>query len=242
MGDRNGAALVIAALILGAAVVASGLLIQTSIDNAAAELAGVRTALASAQTNTRTAAAPAAPRQQRPDPSKRYSVNTAGSPSKGPGSAKVTLVEFSDFQCPYCSRVTPTIKQIEKEYGDKVRIVFKHLPLRIHSRAAAAHAASEAAHRQGKFWEMHDLIFANQREMAPEKYVEYAEKIGLDMDRFERDVAAAEIKEKVDADAAEAQTLGVTGTPGFFINGRFLRGARPFQSFKEVIDEELAAG
>jgi protein-disulfide isomerase len=112
----------------------------------------------------------------------------------------------------------------------------------MHSKAPAAHAAAEAAHRQGKFWEMHDLIFANQREMSPEKYVEYAGQIEIDVERFKRDVAAASVKQKIDADAQEAAKLGVTGTPGFFINGRFLRGARPFNSFKELIDEELKSG
>jgi protein-disulfide isomerase len=190
------------------------------------------------------AAAPAAQpaRADRPDPNRRYKVNTAGSPAKGSESAKVTLVEFSDFQCPYCSRAASTMTQIEKEYGDRVRIVFKHLPLRTHSKAPAAHAASEAAHRQGKFWEMHDAIFANQREMSPEKYVEYAAEIGLDVEQFKRDVVDADVKRKVDADAKEAAALGVTGTPAFFINGKFLSGARPFDAFKTVIDEELKKG
>ena len=150
-------------------------------------------------------------------------------------------MEFSDFQCPFCGRVTPTLRQIEREYGDRVRIVFQHLPLRMHSKAPAAHAAAEAAHRQGKFWEMHDLIFANQREMSEAKYVEYAEQIGIDVDRFNRDVVSADVKAKVDADAAEAEKLGVTGTPGFFVNGRFLSGAQPFSAFKTVIDRELGA-
>jgi protein-disulfide isomerase len=204
----------------------------------------MRSALDGMQAGFKTAAAPApAPsRPGAPDPNRRYPVNTAGSPAKGPANAKVTLVEFSDFQCPFCSRVTPTLDQIEKEYGNQVRVVFKHLPLGMHSKAPAAHAAAEAAHRQGKFWEMHDLIFANQREMSPEKYVEYAGQIEIDVERFKRDVAAASVKQKIDADAQEAAKLGVTGTPGFFINGRFLRGARPFNSFKELIDEELKSG
>ena len=110
-----------------------------------------------------------------------------------------------------------------------MRIVFKHLPLRIHTKAPAAHAAAEAAHRQGKFWEMHDAIFANQREMSPEKYVEYAAEIGLDVEQFKRDVADAEVKRKVDADAKEAAALGVTGTPGFFINGKLPERSAPLR-------------
>jgi protein-disulfide isomerase len=241
LGERTGVLIVVSALILGASIVAGGLLVQSSINNAANKIEGVRAALSGIQSSLRVAgaAAPQPARAERPDPNRRYSVNTEGSPAKGPESAEVTLVEFSDFQCPYCSRVTSTMAQIEKEYGDRVRIVFKHLPLRTHSKAPAAHAASEAAHRQGKFWEMHDAIFANQREMTPEKYVEYAGEIGLDVEQFKRDVAGADVKQKVDADAKEAAGLGVTGTPGFFINGKFLRGARPFEAFKEVIDEEL---
>ncbi len=121
-----------------------------------------------------------------------------------------------------------------------MQIVFKHLPLRMHSKAPAAHAAAEAAHRQGKFWEMHDRIFANQRQLSPEKYLEYAQEIGLDLEKFKRDSASPEVKKRVDSDAQQAASLGVTGTPGFFVNGRFLSGAKPFAAFKTVIDEELA--
>jgi protein-disulfide isomerase len=129
-----------------------------------------------------------------------------------------------------------------------VRIGFKHLPLSMHAKAPAAHAAAEAAHRQGKFWEMHDLIFEKQQEiMGPQatvkpedRYVEFAQQLGLDVEKFKKDVASEEVKKKVNADAAEAAKLGVTGTPGFFINGRFLNGAQPFEGFKTLIDEELA--
>jgi protein-disulfide isomerase len=236
--------LVVAALILGASIVAAAMLIQTSIDKAAGEIAALGIAVADLPAPAPAARAAAAPtRDRRPDPSKHYKINTVGSPGKGgPESAKVTVVEFSDFQCPFCSRVTPTLDQIEEAYGEDVRIVFKHLPLRMHSKAPAAHAAAEAAHRQGKFWEMHDKIFANQREMSEEKYVEYATELGLDVEKFKQDSAAADVKKKVADDAKEAAALGVTGTPGFFINGLFLSGARPFDSFKTVIDKELKAG
>ena len=120
-----------------------------------------------------------------------------------------------------------------------MQIVFKHLPLSMHSKARAAHAAAEAAYRQGKFWEMHDRIFAAQREMSPEKYLVYAEEIGLDLGQFKRDLVSDEVKKRIDADVAAAQKLGVTGTPAFFINGRFLSGAQPFDAFKRIIDEEL---
>jgi protein-disulfide isomerase len=118
--------------------------------------------------------------------------------------------------------------------------VFKHLPLSMHSKAPAAHAAAEAAHLQGKFWEMHDKIFEKQREMSPEKYLEYAEELSLDVEQFKKDLVSAEVKSRIDADTKDAQKVGATGTPAFFVNGFFLSGAKPFEAFKEVIDKELA--
>ena len=123
-----------------------------------------------------------------------------------------------------------------------MQIVWKHLPLAMHKQAPAAHAAAEAAHRQGKFWEMHDLIFDNQRELTVEKFYEYAAQLGLDVDRFKKDFVSREVKKRIDEDSKEAAALGVTGTPGFFINGRFLSGAKPFEEFKTLIDQELAQG
>ena len=114
------------------------------------------------------------------------------------------------------------------------------MPLSIHSKALAAHQASEAANQQGKFWEMHDKIFENQREMSPQKYQEYAVEIGLDVERFKKDIVSAEVKRRIDADTQDAAKLGATGTPAFFVNGRYLSGAKPFEAFKEVIDKELA--
>ncbi len=240
MGDRTGVLIVVASLILGASILGGSMLLQSSVNEAANQLSGLRSAVA----NLKLAAPAAAPTQAaarpgRPDPSRRYEVETKGSPARGPESARVSVVEFSDFQCPFCGRVSPTLDQIEETYGDDVRIVFKHLPLRIHPKAPAAHAASEAAHKQGKFWEMHDLIFENQREMSEEKYVEYATQLGLDVEQFKKDVVSAEIKARLDADQKEAERLGVSGTPAFFINGKYLSGAQPFDNFKRVIDEEL---
>ncbi len=121
-----------------------------------------------------------------------------------------------------------------------MRIVFKHMPLPNHAKAPAAHAAAEAAYRQGKFWEMHDKIFEKQREMSPQKYEEYAAEIGLDIEQFKRDIGSSEVKRRIDADTQDAAKLGATGTPAFFVNGRYLSGAKPFEAFKEVIDKELA--
>ena len=111
----------------------------------------------------------------------------------------------------------------------------------MHPKAPAAHAAAEAAHQQGKFWEMHDKIFENQREMSPAKYEEWAAEIGLDVDKFKADVNSDAVKKRIEADKLEAAKLGTTGTPAFYINGLYLSGAKPFEAFKVVIDKELAA-
>ena len=241
MTDRTGIWVVVAAGILGASVVGASFVIQASVDRVTGELQGMRSSMGAVPD-----AAKAAPRARvrgsRPDPNRRYTINTEGSPARGPESARVSIIEFSDFQCPFCRRVTPTMDKLTTEYGDQVRIVFKNLPLSIHSNAPAAHAAAEAAHRQGKFWEMHDRIFADQRNLAPEVFEGYAEDMGLDMDRYRADVASSDVKKRIGADMEEAQKLGVTGTPGFFVNGRFVSGAQPFETFKRMVDEELDKG
>jgi protein-disulfide isomerase len=235
------------AVIVGVAVFAGSMALTRSLDRvtqqldrSAGRLDEIRVAVVEAKDALSNLQLAAAPGRKGVDPNKRYSVDTKGSPAIGPETAAVTIVEFSDFQCPFCSRVGPTLKQIEKEYGDQVRIVFKHQPLDFHAKAPAAHAAAEAAHRQGKFWEMHDKIFADQKAMSPEKYVEYAKELELDVEQFQKDVVSAEVKSRVDADKKQAAKLGSSGTPGFFINGLNLKGAKPFEAFKEVIDKELA--
>ena len=114
------------------------------------------------------------------------------------------------------------------------------MPLSMHSKAQAAHEAAEAANQQGKFWEMHDLIFKNQREMSPENYLLYAAELELDVEKFKRDLKSKAVKTRIDDDLKAAGTLGVTGTPSFFVNGQFLSGAKPFSSFKKLIDSEIA--
>jgi protein-disulfide isomerase len=120
-----------------------------------------------------------------------------------------------------------------------VRFVYKHYPLSIHPLAPGAHAAAAAAQRQGKFWEMYALIFENRQSLDRATYVAHAEKLGLDTAQFEKDLDSPEVKQAVDADVALAEELQIRGTPGFFINGRFLSGAQPYAAFKSVIDEEL---
>ncbi len=175
----------------------------------------------------------------RPRPEVRYETPLGGAPRRGGERARVTIVEWSDFQCPFCGRVNATLGEIEAVYGNRVALVFKHLPLPMHPGAPAAHAAAEAAHRQGHFWAMHDKIFANPRDVNAETLARYAREIGLDLDRFRRDSASEAVRDRIRADAAEAKELGVSGTPAFFVNGRFLSGAQPFSSFKRLIEEEL---
>lgn len=234
--NSNGRSVIIAAVLVSLSVIGGSFFVADSLDRATAQLERATEVLE----DLPLAAAPGQPgRPPGPDPRKQYEVELGDAPVRGEKDAKVTIVEWSDFQCPFCNRVGPTLAQIEKEYGDSVRIVFKHLPLDIHPDARAAHAAAEAAHRQGKFWPMHDRIFQNQRDMRAETLERYAQEIGLDMDRYRKDVISDDVKQRIEEDLAQAQKLGVSGTPAFFINGRNLSGAQPFPNFKRMIDEAL---
>jgi len=181
-------------------------------------------------------AAAAAP----PAPAEKVDISPGDAPSKGPKNAPVTIIAFSDFQCPFCSRVVPTFKQIEDTYKDKVRVAFKHLPLAFHNNAQIAAEASMAAHEQGKFWAMHDKLFENQQALDRPNLDKYAADLGLDVGKFKAALDSSKYRDYVQKDAAQAGTVGATGTPSFFVNGRSLVGARPFDDFKKLIDEELA--
>jgi protein-disulfide isomerase len=161
--------------------------------------------------------------------------------SKGPATAPITIIEFSEFQCPFCSRVNPTMKKIQDTYGDKVRIVFKHNPLPFHKDAPLAARAANAAGKQGKFWPMHDVLFKNMKKLKPADIDGYAKGLGLDMAKFKVDVNSKEAKAAVAADMALAKKVGARGTPNFFVNGEQLTGAQPFSKFKVSIDKQLAA-
>ncbi|WP_375758255.1 DsbA family protein [Corallococcus exercitus] len=185
--------------------------------------------------------APARAQQQAEPPAAAKKVDVpADSPAVGPATAKVTIVEWSDFECPFCSRAVPTINKIKETYGKDVRVVFRHQPLPMHSHAKLAAQASMAAHEQGKFWEMHDKLFANQRALERGDLEKYAQEIGLDMNKFKAALDSNKFSAKVDADAAAGMAVGANGTPAFFINGRFLSGAQPFEAFKPLIDQEIA--
>ena len=174
-----------------------------------------------------------------PQPGEVYKAEIKGAPMKGAKNALVTIVQFSDFQCPFCSRVEPTIDQVMKEYEGKVRVFWRNLPLPFHNNAKPAAIAAMAAHKQGKFWPMHEILFKNQNALGAEDLEKYAKEIGLNMKRFKADIADKKLAEAVDAEAAMGNKIGARGTPAFFINGTFLSGARPFDQFKARIDEEL---
>jgi protein-disulfide isomerase len=164
----------------------------------------------------------------------------ADDPSRGPAVAPVTVVLFSDFQCPFCSRVVPTLKQIEGAYPKDVRIVWKHLPLPFHPNALPAARAAEAARVQGKFWEMHDRLFAGQQALSADVYRQFATDLKLDLQKFNADLAAAPADARIDQDQALAAEVGATGTPTLFVNCRKIVGAQPFEALRAVIDDELA--
>ncbi len=178
-------------------------------------------------------------RPGRPDPDARYRVDVDSSHSKGPADAKITVVIFSDFQCPFCKRVESTLDEVERRYKADVRFVFRHNPLAFHKDAMPAAKAAEAAGRQGKFWEMHELLFANNRELTQANFERWAEQLGLNVGQFKRDMNDQKLASSIDRDQKDANKVGARGTPAFFINGRYLSGAQPFAKFEALIDEEI---
>jgi protein-disulfide isomerase len=166
-------------------------------------------------------------------------VDAGESPVRGKPDAKVTIVSFSDFQCPFCSRGASTMEEIMKAYPNDVKLVFKNLPLPFHQEAKPAARAALAAYRQGKFWEMHDQLFKNQQALGKDLYVKIAEDLGLDVEKFKKDMEDEKLEKTVEEDAALATKLGVQGTPGYFVNGVLVSGAQPFPQFKLLIDRWL---
>jgi len=170
----------------------------------------------------------------------RFPVEVAESdPVRGPEDAPVTIVEFSDYQCPFCSRVQPTLHKLLELYPDSVQIVFKNMPGQRHDRARPAAEAALCAGRQGKFWEMHDWLYAHQNKLDDESIQAEAKDLGLDMDAFGTCLSKHETAAQIDSSLKEARELGLTGTPIFFVNGRMIRGAQPFDVFDEAVRSEM---
>jgi protein-disulfide isomerase len=160
-------------------------------------------------------------------------------PSFGPENAKVTLVEFSDFQCPYCSRAAEVVHKVRERYGDKVRFVFRQFPLDFHKQAHLAAQAALAAHQQGKFWEFHDLLFANQNALGREQLEQYAKQ--LDVKNIDQALDSAKYKAAVDADVSLGGTVAVNGTPTLFINGKRIANPTDFDVVSKAIEDALGA-
>jgi len=170
----------------------------------------------------------------------RIPVEAEGYPSKGDPDAPVTIVEFSDFQCPYCRALKPTLEQVEENYGDEVRFVFRQFPLTsLHPQAYAAAQASLCARDQDKFWEMHDAMFANQRALEPDQLKATVRELGMDGEQFDACLDSGQHSDEVAEDLREGQAIGINGTPRIFINGRSLSGAQPYEDIARIIDDEL---
>lgn len=181
---------------------------------------------------------PPSPPSPPPSEFKKVSVRP-DDPVKGASTAKLTVVIFSDFQCPFCARVEPSLHQLEEALGDQVRFVWKHEPLPMHPNAMPAAQAAEAAREQGKFWPMHDKLFANQNALDPGSLARYAGDLGLNMGRYQSFVSAGKGSARIKEDQAEAQAVGANGTPNMFFNCRQVVGAQPYDKLKAVADEEL---
>ena len=169
-------------------------------------------------------------------------ASAASAPTLGPSDAPVTIVEFSDFQCPYCQRLAPTLDKVVEEYGDKVRLVFRQFPLPIHADAQKAAEASLCAADGGKFWEMHDKMFENIQQLSVDQLKASAAALGLDEEAFGACLDSGKHAAAVADDLQAGRAAGVTGTPAMFVNGRFLSGAVPYEQLAALIDDELERG
>lgn len=169
--------------------------------------------------------------------------------TKGSNEAKVILIEYSDFQCPACAAYFPMVKQLGEDFETDLQIVYRHFPLRqIHDKAELAALSSEAAGKQGKFWEMHDLIFKNQiawskqrKGKAKEIFISYAERLELDVEQFQNDLDSKELREEVDNDYKSGLRAKVNGTPTFFLNGEKLQNPRSYENFRAIIEQAIGS-
>lgn len=175
------------------------------------------------------------------DPNKIYPVTTMNAPFKGPEDAPVTFIEYTDYQCPFCKRVQPTLKSLLESYPDKIRFAVMNNPLSFHKNALPAAMAARAAGKQGKFWEMHYLLFENSRALDDANLVKYAEKIGLDLEKFNVDRKDEKLKAEILKEQQQGVKNNASGTPAFFINGKKHSGARPLAYFKTAVEEALKA-
>jgi protein-disulfide isomerase len=166
-------------------------------------------------------------------------VGTGSVPPRGNAQAAVTIVEFADYECPYCKQAADTVKQVLDTYGDQVRFAYRDFPLDMHPNARPAAEAAHCAGAQGKFWEYHDQLFASS-DLSATRLDAVADELGLDRKKFDACMNNDTFVARIDKDLADGSALGIDGTPVFYVNGRLLDGAQPFEKFKEIIDEELS--
>ena len=179
---------------------------------------------------------------QRPDPAAVFAIPVGDSPVLGPKDAWVTVVEVTDYQCPFCKRVQVTLDQLREEYGDDLRTVVKHNPLPFHDRALPAALAAECAHQQGRFWAIHPLLFENSRALGDQELEGYVRQAGkIDLQQWRKCMTDPETTQRVEREQKLVTSAGARGTPSFFINGRFLSGAQPLERFQALIDETETA-
>ncbi len=188
--------------------------------------------------NLAKAAPAAAPGRPTIDYNKVHNLPIGSSAIKGDKNAPVTIVEFSDFQCPYCSRLQPTLNQVLEAYPKDVKLVFKDFPLSFHKQAKNAAKAARAAGEQGKYWEMHDLIFEKYSTVNEAMFKEFAGKLNLDMNKFNADFSSTKYDKLIEQDINLGRAAGVSGTPSLFLNGKRMQ-RRSFEDFKTAIDEIL---
>ena len=228
------------ALVLAALAFAAGYFWgqQQTLDAALGErLTGIETKLADLE-KAKPAARPNEPKPLAPaEAMKLIAVDSA--PTRGAAKGGVTIVEYGDFQCPFCLRSRPVIKQVMDTYPAQVRLVYKHFPLSFHREAMNAHRAAEAAREQDKFWEMHDRIFQAPSDLTAETMRKHAEALGLDLAKYDEGVKSERVQKRIAADQEEGRKVGVRGTPAFFVNGKYIAGAQPFDAFKREVDAAL---
>jgi protein-disulfide isomerase len=170
---------------------------------------------------------------------KAVSIPVDGAPVRGVAEAPLTLVAFTDFQCPFCKKAQEMVQRLLDAHPGKLRLIFKHLPLKRHRRAMLASQAAVAAQNQGKFWEMHDLLFENQKELSREGILEFAKRLKLDTPRFEQELDLPQTRARIEAEAELAKKIGVKGTPAFYLNGRKVNGATTFEDYRDYAEVEL---
>jgi len=178
-----------------------------------------------------------------PDSGERFTIATDGLPKRGASAfARINVIECGDFDCPYCQRATKTIDRIVADYPTQVTLFFLHNPLSFHPNAEPAARAAVAADKQGKFWEMHDKLFAETESRTEADFIRFATELKLDADKFKTDFNAAETAKTVADQKKICTDNKASGTPSFFVNGRLVEGAQPYESFRAILDAELAGG